>query len=310
MKKIFVVLLVLATMGFGAFAQDAKPVFAITQYMDVSATLDMDNALTPDVYNETYLNYKASDMGFSATVVSGADLFAAPRNLKIYYNAFDGMLTLSGGILRETGSVRVASYVDGNGFSTRLGNVAPGMLAVVKPVAGLVVAAFLPATGDDTYTEKLGFGVGYLVADVANIVAGYRMINKELWVSADVKAVKDVSAYVGFKMVTDVGNYIFVSGGTSLVAGLDLGLDANVLLPAEGDMGYGVKVKAEYGMAPYAFGVKVSYDNAVDAWYKVDGVSLNPYARWDFSAGDILVGFTYDTGASAWTIPIEFELSY
>lgn len=311
MKKLLVALLALVVVGGFVFAQDAKPVATFGQYMDVSTTYDS-TGFAYDVYNETYFNYAAKDMGFSATVVSGADLFASPRNYAIYYNAFNGMLGLRAGVLRETGSARLTSVIDGNGFSTRLANVKSGILATLKPVAGLTVAAFVPATGaaNNGDFNNINFGAAYNVTDVANLVASYRMENKELAVGADIKAIKDVTAKVGYKMVQGTStstSYVFVTGGTT-VSGLTLNLDADVVLAST--LGYGAKVQAEYAMDPYALGVKASYDNGSDAWYANNGIDLNPYAMMNFAAGDIKVGFDYNTGTSKWSLPIEFELSY
>ncbi len=308
MKKILAILLALMTIGAMAFAEDAKPALTFGAYGDITATA-YDNAGNTGygLYTETYFNYAAKDNGFSATTVGGADPFAAVRNYKFYYNLNGGMFQLLAGKLRE-GPARLTSYVDGNGFSTRLANVQTGVEVLAKPVAGLVVAAFLPFTGAAVGTDfaVANFGVSYLVPNIANIVAGYRLGNSELWVGADVKAIKDVTLKVGFKMVSTT-NYIYLTAGTTMDK-LDLGLDADVVLGTT--VGFGAKVKAEYAVSDLlSVGAKVSYDNG-DAWYANNGLEANPYAKLNFAAGDIIIGFNYNTGSSTWSIPIDFELSY
>jgi len=314
MKKILVLLLALMAFGAVVYAADAPaPVLTFGQYSDIETDYNADG-FVQSVYNETYFNFKASDMGFSATTVSGTDFFATPRNYKLYYNAFNGMLSIAGGKLRE-GPARLASYIDGNGFSTRLANVYTGLMFTVKPIAALTAAVFLPVTApvapavaDDTSFSNLNFGVQYNLDKVANVVAGYRMQNKELWVGADIKAIANVTAKAGFKMISGGDNYVYLTGAFAGIENVDLGLDADVVLAST--LGYGVKVLASYAMAPYTFGVKISYDNGSDAWYAANGVVANPFVQWDFAKGDIKIGFSYDTGASTWVLPIEFELSY
>jgi hypothetical protein len=348
MKKILVALLVLACMGFVAFAQDAKPVATFGQYMDLTASY---NGVTPNmtygVYNETYFNFSAAEFGFSATVVSGADLFAQPRNYAISYKTKDMMgLTIKAGMLRETGGARFTSYIDGNGFSTRMANVSSGVLATIKPVAGLVVSVFQPYTGSSKDLGGENFVAQYSLPDLADIAVGYRMQGTaEFNVGASIKAVKDLTAIAGFRMTLPTSGtgkqYIYLTAGSSaLVPGVDVGLDADIVLAST--LGYGAKVYAQYSMSPFDFGIKVSYDNASDAWYNngssagtssavlngdgtitvtpasaavaaVGGVVVNPYVRWNFGASDIKVGVNYDarvTGAGALSIPIDFELSY
>jgi len=319
MKKILVVLLALAVLGGLAFAQDAKPVLTFGQYSDIETDLTADS-FAGSIYNETYLNFKASDMLFSATVVAGADYFAAARNYKLSYTLLDGMVTLAGGKLRE-GPARLASYIEGNGFSTRLANVNTGLMVTVKPIADATLAVFIPANANDGATvpvaltasdnfQKANVGVQYNLAGLANFVAGYRMENKELWVGADVKALEGITAKAGFKMVTgtsSTSNYIYLTGGMSPAENIGVGLDADVGLATATT--YGARVHVTYAMAPLTFGLKASYDNG-DAWNGKNGVWIYPYAMMDFAAGDLKVGLTYDTGSSTWSVPIEMELSY
>lgn len=324
MKKLFAVLLALA-MVMVVFAEDAEPVLTFGQYADVSSTvrnydLDADdNAINIgddvtfvyDVYNETYVNYTNGNMGFSATVVSGNDFFATPRNYSVWYSMFDGKAKIYGGDLRETGSARLTSYIDGNGFSTRIANAdKTGMMLLVKPIDGLTVSAFVPVMGnviaDEFKAANIGFA--YSLPELATVVASYRQANDELAIGVDVKAIEGITLKAGFKTITDADSYVYISGGKMLTDAINLGLDADIVL---GDsLGYGAEVLVSYAMAPYTFALETSFDSGDDAWYKVDGLNLNPYVQWDFDAGDIIVGLNYNTNNSTWSVPIEFELSY
>lgn len=308
MKKILVILLALCAMTF-AFAADAKPALTFGAYGDITATLDQDTGKTAyAVYTETYFSYAASDMGFAATTVGGANPFDAFRNYSFYYNFFDGKMKVLAGKLRETGSARLTSIIDGNGFSTRLANVQEGFMVTGKPVDGLVLSAFVPLTGAVIGTDfgAANIGAAYLVKDVANIVAGYRLGNKELYVGADVKAIKDVTLRVGFKNVTTT-NSVFLTAGTTMDK-LTVNLDGELVINTATK--FGAKVQGEYAVSDMvAPGVKVSFDNG-DGWYGNNGLDVNPYCQFNFAAGDLKVGFDYNAGTSTWSIPIDFELSY
>jgi len=311
MKKAIVLLLALAVLGGAVFAEDAAPALTFGSYGDVYLTLaDQDTENSYGVYHELYVNYKADDMGFSATIVnSDGDFFGEARNYSVYYKMFDGMVTAYAGDLREDGGARLASYVDGNGFSTRLANAdITGFMVKVAPIDGLVVSAFLPYTGvavaDDFAAANFGFG--YTIADIGKLVASYRLANDELAVGFDVKAIADTTLKLGYKMIVDGDMYVYLTAG-KVIAGIDLGLDADVVL---GDaVAFGAKVKAEYGMDPYAFGLKATFDTG-DAWYGNDSFTVNPYAVWNFSAGAITAGFSFNGSDSSWGIPVDFEWWY
>lgn len=312
MKKAIVLLLVLAVLGGVVFAEDAAPALTFGAYSDIVATLtDQDSNDAVAYYSEFYFNFKAADMGFSATAISDGDLdfFKEVRNYKLYYNMFDGKATLMAGKLREDGGVRLVSYIEGNGFSTRLASVTDGLMVKVMPVDGLVVSAFVPVLGGATSDDfaLANFGAAYTVTDIAKLVASYRLENKEIAVGVDVKALADTTLAAGFKMVDGGDPYIYLTAGKT-IAGIDLGLDADIVLAST--VGYGAEVKAAYGMDPYVLGVKLAYDNGADAWFANDGVYVKPYAQWNFSAGDIILAFQYNTGDSTWSIPLEFELSF
>ncbi|PKL06707.1 MAG: hypothetical protein CVV53_02900 [Spirochaetae bacterium HGW-Spirochaetae-9] len=309
MKKLIVLLLAFAMAGAAFAADEPKPALTFGFYGDVVANLydstAVDTGSWGGIYSETYFNYKAKDMAFSATTVGGADFFAAVRNYSFSYNLMpDFGLKILAGKLRE-GPNRIGSYIDGNGFSTRSANVEEGV-ELYASKSGFTGAVFAPIGTND---YKVAASVGYAVPNLVTVVGGYRMVNKELWVSADVKAVKGLTAKVGFRNVGTT-NWIYATAGSaSLVEGIDVGLDANVVL-ASGATDFGVKAKAELAMDPYAFGVIASFDSGADAWYKADGVTVNPYAVWNFAAGDIILGMTFDSKSGDIAIPLEFEVSF
>ena len=318
MKKLLAVLLALMVVGGAAFAQDApKPVFTVGAYADYEADLiNNDGKTASSIYTETYFGFKAADMAFNATTVGGYDIFKEVRNYALSYTMLDGMLKVYGGKLRETGGVRLASYIDGNGFSTRLGNVKEGVMLTVKPIADFTFSAFLPVWGNLVGTDyaKANIGVAYNLPELMNVVAGYRLENKELYASFDVKAIPDVTLRLGYRMVAPATagastNYVYVTGGTTMDA-LEVGLDADVSLGTV--MNFGAKALVAYKVAETTTaGVKVSFDNG-DAWYGNDGINVNPFVQQDFANGDIKVGFSFTTsgGTSSWYLPIEFELSF
>lgn len=314
MKKVLVLLLALAAVA-GVFAQ--TPALTFGMYSEYYATIAKVDSY--DIYNETYLNYKAKDMGFSATVVAKSDFFATPRNYKVWYQVCSAA-KLSAGVLRETGSARLTSYVDGNGFSTRMANVQAGVMAdmvIVKNM--LTLAAFMPLTGvaplDDAKNGALG--VSFSLPNVATIVAAYRAVNQEFSAGVDLKAIKDVTVRAG------IANYnLAVAPAAKLVlyatlgkkAGdLNLGVDANFVMQPTAKVG--IKGLVEYALGTYTLGAEVSYDNsnlaaggATDMWYKAGGLVVNPYLKKAFAAGSIVVGGMYNATTAALSLPITFIL--
>lgn len=306
MKKLIVLLLAFAMVG-AVSAQAAAPAPALTfgMYGDAVANLYDSTAATTGswsaLYSETYFNYKAKDMGFSATTIGSTDFFAAVRNWSFYYNVNPVKFLI--GKLRETGGIRLTSYIDGNGFSTRMANVEEG-IELTGTMSGVTASLFAPIGTND---YKVAGGLAYAVPNLVTVVGGYRMVNKELWVGADVKAVKGLVARLGYKNVAGTTNYLYATAGSSaLVKGLDLGLDADYNLTAGK---FGAKVKAEKAFDPYAVGVIASYDNG-DAWYGNSGFAVNPYAKMNFAAGDIILGVTYNAVTGAVAIPLECEISF
>lgn len=300
MKKLIVLLLALAMVG-AVFAADApKAVATFGAYLDSYGDF-MDGA-GPTLYSETYYNYSSGGVGFSATVTGGEDIFKQVRNYSVSYQVLPELKVLAGR-LRETGGVRLTSYIDGNGFSTRIANVQNGMMGQVSyQGVGLAVFSLLDKI------DNTNVGLSYTAKGVAKLVGGYLGTSKEIWVGADIQAVKGVTARLGFRN-TSTANYIYATAGSSaLVENLDLGLDANVKL-ASSTVGYGAKVKAQYALNDkYSAGVKVSYDNGSDAWYGNNGINAKAYGVINFAQGDMVIGLQYDARTSKFSIPFDFEV--
>ncbi len=210
-------------------------------------------------------------------------------------------LKVLAGRLRETGGARLTSYIDGNGFSTRVANVQNGLMGQIS-YQGFGLAVF--STLDKI--DNTNIGLSYTAKGVAKLVAGYLGTAKEFWAGADVLAVKGVTARVGFRNTT-TKNYIYATAGSSaLVDKLDLGLDADVVLATP--FAFGAKVKAEYALTDkYSAGVKVSYDNG-DAWYNNKGLNAKAYGVINFAQGDIVLGAQYDAVSKTFSIPFDFEV--
>ncbi len=306
MKKLLVLLLALTMVG-AAFAAD--PAMTFGMYGEFVATNFEDDGTTEYTeYAELYVNYKADDMGFSMTAISDGDhdFFKEPRNYSVYFNLFDGKAKLYAGVLRETGDVRLTSFIEGNGFSTRIANVDAGWMLKVMPIDGLVAAAFVPMTGADTGDDfgAASFGAGYTVTDMVKVVFSYKLDDEELAIGADLLMVEGLTARVGFKNAADV-NYIYATAGYTMDA-LTFGLDAALTL--DDPFEYGFEVQAEYGMDPFAFGVLASYGSDSAAWFS-GGVALYPYATMTFSAGWLELGFQLNADET-WSIPLLFGLDF
>lgn len=317
MKKLIVLLLAIAMVG-AVFADDQKAVATFGAYLDASGDF-MDGA-GPSLYSETYYNYSSGGVGFSATAIGGTgkylvdwntttsvpvyktteDIFGLLRNYSVSYQVLPELKVLAGR-LRETGGARLTSYVDGNGFSTRMANVQNGLMGQVS-YQGFGLAVF--STLDKI--DNTNIGLSYTAKGVAKLVAGYLGTAKEFWAGADVLAVKGVTARLGFRNTT-TKNYIYATAGSSaLVDKLDLGLDADVVLATP--FAFGAKVKAQYALTDkYSAGVKVSYDNG-DAWYNNKGLNAKAYGVINFAQGDIVLGAQYDAASKTFSIPFDFEV--
>jgi len=299
MKKLIVLLLALAMVG-AVFAADApKAVATFGAYLDSYG--DFMDGLGPTLYSETYYNYSSGGVGFSATVTGGEDIFKQVRNYSVSYQVLPELKVLAGR-LRETGGARLTSYIDGNGFSTRIANIQNGMMGQVS-YQGVGLAVFSKL---DTLTNT-NVGLSYTAKGVAKLVGGYLGTSSEIWVGADIQAVKGVVARVGFRNIP-TKNYIYATAGSSaLVENLDLGLDADVVL-ATGAFNYGAQVKAQYALTDkYSAGVKVWYDNG-DAWYGNNGLAAKAYGVINFAQGDMVVGVKYNAATSTFSIPFDFEV--
>ena len=317
MKKLVVLLLAFAVAA-GAFAQ-AAPAVTIGNYLDIVA--NPYNSVTGNTaysaYTETYLNYSNGAFAWSATAIGAAsaagdaawDLLPNFRNYKMAYKVIP-QVTVMAGRLRE-GAARLTSYIDGNGFSTRLANANIGVMVQATPVAGLTAAAFVPMLGGaaDVDFGKSNIGASYAVPNLVTAVAGYRLVNKELYVGADVKAVKGLVARVGFLNNGSTSkNYIYATAGSSaLVKGVNLGLDADYNLT---DSKYGVRFDGKYGFAKDLQAcATVTYDNG-DAWYAANAFQVQPYLQAAFGPGTIYAGVLYNSATGAVSIPLEFEASF
>jgi len=297
MKKLIVLLLAIAMVG-AVFAQDQKAVATFGAYLDASGDF-MDGA-GPGLYSETYYNYSSGGVGFSATVVGAEDIFKQVRNYSVSYQILPELKVLAGR-LRE-GDARISSYIDGNGFSTRVANVQNGLMGKISYMGvGLGVFSTLDKI------DNTNIALSYTVKDVAKLVGGYLGTSKEFWAGADVLAVKGVTARVGFQHKT-TNNFIYATAGSSsLVDKLTLGLDADMALSP---FTFGVQGNAEYAITDkYSAGAKVWYDNG-DAWYGNNGLAAEAYGVIYFAQGDIIVGVQYDVASKTFSIPFDFEVSF
>jgi len=295
MKKLIVLLLTIAMVG-AVFAEDQKAVATFGAYLDASGDF-MDGA-GPSLYSETYYNYSSGGVGFSATVVGAEDIFKQVRNYSVSYQVLPELKVLAGR-LRE-GDARLTSYIDGNGFSTRVANVQNGLMGKISYMGvGLGVFSTLDKI------DNTNIALSYTIKDVAKLVGGYLGTSKEFWAGADVLAVKGVTARVGFRHTTSA-NYIYATAGSSsLVDKLTLGLDADAKLSP---FKFGVQGKAEYALTDkYSVGAKVWYDNG-DAWYGNNGLAAKGYGVINFAQGDIIVGAKYDVASKTFSIPFDFEV--
>jgi hypothetical protein len=209
-------------------------------------------------------------------------------------------LKVLAGRLRETGGARLTSYIDGNGFSTRMANVQNGMMGQVSYMGvGLGVFSTL-----DKF-ENTNVGLSYTVKDVAKVVGGYLGTSDEFWVGADVLAVKGVTARLGFRN-TPANSYIYATAASSsLVDKLTLALDADAALSP---FAVGVQGNAEYAVTDkYSAGAKVWYDNG-DAWYGNNGFAAEGYGVINFAQGAMTVGLKYDVASTTFSIPFDFEV--
>jgi hypothetical protein len=314
MKKLIVLLLTIAMVG-AVFAEDQKAVATFGAYLDASGDF-MDGA-GPSLYSETYYNYSSGGVGFSATAIGGTgtypiwdtdnnkidskkteDIFGLLRNYSVSYQVLPELKVLAGR-LRE-GDARLTSYIDGNGFSTRVANVQNGLMGKISYMGvGLGVFSTLDKI------DNTNIALSYTIKDVAKLVGGYLGTSKEFWAGADVLAVKGVTARVGFRHTTSA-NYIYATAGSSsLVDKLTLGLDADAKLSP---FKFGVQGKAEYALTDkYSVGAKVWYDNG-DAWYGNNGLAAKGYGVINFAQGDIIVGAKYDVASKTFSIPFDFEV--
>jgi len=320
MKKFLVVLLALVAVA-GAFAQTPALTFGL--YGDATVTVAGTDSYA--VYTETYLTYKAKDMGLNATVIAQTDkvwdpadgkrlnpafdIFATPRNYKFWYQVCSAA-KISVGVLRETGSARLTSVIEGNGFSTRMANVETGVLAEMNVVKGLTLAVFAPvsAVAPIDNLKNSAVGVSFALPNVASIVGAYKFVNKELSVGLDLKAVKDTTIKAGLKNTGSFGAATVLYGTFGKTMGaLSVAVDADfVVKPAAA---YGIEGRVEYTMGSYVLGARVWSDNG-DAWFNNKNLVLKGYLKRNFAAGDIITGVKYNAGTAVVSMPVDFEISF
>jgi hypothetical protein len=296
MKKLIVLLLAIAMVG-AVFAEDQKAVATFGAYLDAYG--DFMDGKGPTLYSETYYNYSSGGVGFSATVVGAEDIFKQVRNYSVSYQVLPELKVLAGR-LRETGGARLTSYIDGNGFSTRVANVQNGLMGQISYMGvGLGVFSTLDKI------DNTNIALSYTIKDVAKLVGGYLGTSKEFWAGADVLAVKGVTARVGFQHKS-TGNYIYATAGSSsLVDKLTVAFDADAALSP---FKFGVQGNAEYALTDkYSVGAKVWYDNG-DAWYNNKGLAAKGYGVINFAQGAITVGAKYDVATKTFSIPFDFEV--
>lgn len=334
MKKVIMAIFALALVT-GVFAQ--TPALTFGMYGDITAEVSSTNSY--GIYSETYLSYKAKDMGFNATVIaqtgktwdevkrvnSPFDVFGSPRNYKFWYTLCNG-LKVSAGNLREAGPARLTSYIDGNGFSTRMANVQEGLMIDSTAVKNVAISWFTPSTASSPVTDlkASSLGIAYTIPSTAKIVAEYRsslpLLPNEASLGVDLLIIKDTTLKAGFKNTGGVfsfsgfmgpNNYLYATWGKAQ-GDMNYGVDANVQMtgsvPGFSPI-YGIKGMVEYTMGDYVLGAKVSADNG-DPWYGNGGLFVNPYVKRNFAAGDIVVGITYDASTTNISLPVDFELSF
>jgi len=309
MKKFLVVLLALAAVG-GAFAQTPALTFGL--YGDITATLAATDSY--GIYTETYLTYAAKDMGLNATVVGGADLFATPRNYKFWYQVCSAA-KVSVGVIREAGSARLTSYIDGNGFSTRMASVESGVLNEMKILPGVLTASvFIPVTASAPAVDfgNSAFGLSFTLPNVATLVGAYRLNGKEASVGVDLKAIKDVTIRAGLRNIGAFGatTVLYYTAGRN-VNGLKLGLDGNFYLKPTAK--YSVKALVEYAIGSYVLGGKIWSDNnpaADNGWYHANATLVKGYLKRNFAVGDAILGVQYNINTAMFSLPVDFEISF
>ncbi len=318
MKKILVFALAFIAVA-GAFAQ--APALSFGLYGDITASLGAKDSY--GIYTETYLTYKNKDMGLSATVVAGADLFATPRNYAFWYTWCNG-LKISAGKLRETGNARLTNYINGLGFSTRMANSKEGVMAYWSAVPNLTMAWFLPVSAVAPMIDfrASSAGISYAIPNVVTLVSAYRSpnnsdpaIKNEFSFGVDIKSIKETTLKFGIANSGGFWSFSNFFGPTTVLYGtfgksvgdLNYGLDFNYQFAVSAV--YGIRGMVEYTMGSYVLGAQLTNDNG-DPWYGNEAFIINPYIKKNFAAGDIIVGITYDVNNAAFSLPVDFEISF
>lgn len=321
MKKLLALLLALVVVGGFVFAEDAKPVAAVTGYFNAGTVLydqDGKQSLGPSwVSSGHYANlgvsYKAAKYGFSATIeYENAAVNTAFRDYTLWVKPYDFM-KVSAGKLRN-GDYRLTSYVDASGFNTRLANAEYGLMMQFYPIKDLSIGAFLPvaAAGQNAADAKPGFGVAYTLPKIAKFIVAYKTDIDELFIGADIKAIEGLTAKLGFTMDTTAGSEfqrIWATAGYGLMDGaLDLGLDAYYKMATAANTLW-VKGKAGYTVDIFTPSAYVSFKNVSSPAANTIGFG----AELKVAAGDgaLYLGVDVESASSVtWSIPLTVEVSF
>ncbi|MBL8965552.1 MAG: hypothetical protein JNG85_01015 [Spirochaetaceae bacterium] len=326
MKKLLALLLALVVVGGVVFAQDAAPVSKVTGYFYNTSVLfnqDSKQVAGPDWlsaghYGNIGFSYAAKEFGFSGTIeFENAAVNSAFRDYTAWVKPFGDILKVSAGKLRN-GDYRLTSYVDGSGFNTRLANAEYGYMIQAYPVAGLSLGFFNNVTTTATAPDMkvLGFGASYTITDIAKLVVAYKGSLDELFIGADIKAVKGLTAKLGFVNDSTTGadfNRIWATAGYALMDGaLDLGLDAYYKMETTTTVNtLWAKVQAAYTIGNITPSVYFDIKNVSSPAATTEDVG----AQLKFAAGDngaLYLGVDVGLGGATttWSVPLTVEVSF
>lgn len=317
MKKIMLVLLALVLVGAAVSAQEAAPVAALTGYMYYSTNL-YDSAgnvgsgpdwIAGGHYNNIGISYKAGAAGFSATIEYENNVIDTSfRDYTAWAKPFGDIVKVSAGKLRN-GDYRLASYIDGAGFNSRISGY--GTLVQVYPMADVSAGIFIPAGVDATAATAygdVGIGVSYNIPDIAKAYIQYLLAADELFIGADVKAIAGMTLKLGYTGDFTAGSTftkIWLTGGYGLMEGaLDLGLDSYFNM-ATGTEIY-AKVKAGYKVAEAI--TATVYGSMTSATTTTIGAGVGAVLAAGGN-GNVYLSFDLSSGtATTWSIPVAVEI--
>jgi len=327
MKKISVMLMLLAIVGAAAFAQDAKaappkPNFGMWDEADLYL-LDSHNdwgwgtkwwqanpqGQATGFYHSFTVSYDAADSGYFALLDfqskgTGASLLSA---YDAYYKLFGGKAQITVGALR-LGDYWVSDAVAGNPAYARLtgsGGATPAAQIKLTPIDNLSVTVDT-AVGDvdgtisgntsQTYLTSTGFAAQYTIPNMASIVVQYR--NEDMgdnnWIFGGITTGKNVSKFIGTSVsINAVKNYpITIAndyryGDPSISGGSAFGW---------------VSVSGPLGPLSTALTAAWNYNNAWDKNGVLMPLTYLAEANAEYNLGPVSVGanFGYDTTGVGW----------